>query len=50
MKRVRIAQKVLRVTADFIDTMEYFSDGTFESAVYYFRDSAERLLPNYNRS
>jgi len=35
MERVRIAQIVQRITTNFIETLEVFSDGSIEFAVYY---------------
>lgn len=44
MDKVRVAGKVLRVTSDFIETLEYFSDGTFEIAVYYHKSVVDRYF------
>ncbi len=38
MRKVLIAKKVVRVTVDFYETLELFSDGSWECAVYYRRD------------
>lgn len=37
--RVRIAYKVLRVTAEMIETVELFSDNTIEFAFYRKREN-----------
>lgn len=44
MNRIKIAQIIQRVTVEFIETIEHFSDGSTEFAVYYRRD---KLYPSF---
>jgi hypothetical protein len=44
MLRVRVAQRVLRITSEFIETIEHFSDGSIEIAVYYPREKPQAFF------